>query len=109
MSVKLAKHEFEQEQHKHAIELHNKTIADLAEQKVHAAKLQVLSENQLTEISRISFELAEVKGESKQLATLQSQLVELQKQLSKAQHDLIQSERERESLTHALRAHNKEF
>ncbi len=76
---------------------------------VELVKIQTLSENQLAEINRISSELGEVKGDSKQLATLQSQLVELQKQLSKTQHDLIQSERERESLTYALRSHNKEL
>ncbi|MCS0049039.1 DNA-binding protein [Vibrio parahaemolyticus] len=107
LSVEQAKRELEQEQHQKTIELHNQTMTDLAEQKSASIRLQTQLENQTNEISRLTSELSEARGDSKQLGALQGQLIELQKQLSQTQHDLSQSERERESLSLALRRDQK--
>lgn len=84
----------------------SKTMADLAQERTLTAKLQTLQERHEAEISRLSKELADSRADSKQLGSLQGQLIEVQRQLAQSQHSLTQSEREREALNIALRKQN---
>lgn len=104
LSVEQAKREIEQAQYHHMQETHNKMMSDLAFEKTNNAKLQAQHESKTADIERLNSELTETKTDSKQLTRLQGQLIEVQKQQAQTQHALTQSERERESLTLALRS-----
>ena len=104
LSVEQAKREIEQAQYQHMTETHNKMISDLAFEKTNTATLQAQHESKTADIARLTADLTEAKTDSKQLTTLQGQLIEVQKQQAQTQHALTQSERERESLTLALRS-----
>ncbi|MEZ8029995.1 DNA-binding protein [Enterovibrio norvegicus] len=103
LSIEQAKREIEQEQYQQALDIHNRTLTDLVEERTRATKLEIQHESLTANIQRINDELSDTRADSKQLAAVQGQLIEIQKQLSQTQHDLSQSERERESLTLALR------
>jgi len=103
LSIEQAKREIEQTQYQQTIEAHRKSMAELAEEHTLNTRLQTQFENQVAEIKRLTSEVHELRTDSKQLASLQGQHIELQKQFTQVQHALSQSERERESLTVALR------
>jgi chromosome segregation ATPase len=76
----------------------------LANERTAIVQLQTQEESRRSEIERLTGELLEIKSDSKQLTAAQGQLVELQRQISQLQSDLSLSERERESLSVALRS-----
>ena len=76
----------------------------LANERTTVVQLRTQEESRKAEIERLSGELTDAKSDSKQLAAAQGQLVELQRQISQLQSDLSLSERERESLSVALRS-----
>ncbi len=76
----------------------------LANERTAIVQLQTQEESHRSEIERLTGELLEIKSDSKQLTAAQGQLVELQRQISQLQSDLSLSERERESLSVALRS-----
>ena len=104
LSIEQAKREIEQDQYQHMQEMHNNMMNDLAFEKTNNVKLQAQCKSKTADIARLTGELNEAKTDSKQLTTLQGQLIEVQKQQAQTQHALTQSERERESLTLALRS-----
>ena len=103
LSIEQAKREIEQAQYQQTIEAHRKSMAELAEERTLNTRLQTQFDNQVSEIKRLTSEVQELRTDSKQLASLQGQHIELQKQFTQVQHALSQSERERESLSVALR------
>ena len=104
LSVEQAKREIEQAQHEKTLEQHNQVMGDLAQERTRVVQLQTQQDNQIVEVKRLSSELGEVKVDSRLLASAQGQLVELHKQISQLQSELSLSDRERESLSIALRS-----
>nr|AKN38539.1 hypothetical protein [Vibrio tasmaniensis] len=104
LTVDQAKREIEQAQHEKTQEQHIETLNQLANERTTVVQLRTQEENRQSEIERLTGELNEIKSDSKQLASAQGQLVELQRQISQLQSDLSLSERERESLSVALRS-----
>lgn len=106
LSIEQAKREIEKEQHQQALVTYQQTQKDLADERTRSMKLEMQHESLTANVERLSDELISVRADSKRLSEVQGQLIELQKQLQQAQHDLTQSERERESLSLALRRNN---
>ena len=79
-------------------------MIDFAFEKTSNAKLQAQHESKTADIARLTADLTAAKTDTKHLSMLQGQLIELQKQQAQTQHALTQSERERESLTLALKS-----
>ena len=104
LSIEQAKRDIEQAQYQQTLIAHQKSVAELADERTKNARLQIQFENQGAEILRITSEIQELRADSKQFSLLQGQHIELQKQLTQSQHDLSQSERERESLSVMLRS-----
>jgi len=104
LTVDQAKREIEQAQHEKTLEQHNTALSELAKERTLIVQLQTQDQNRHSEIERLTNELAELKMDSRQLAAAQGQLVELQRQISQLQNDLSLSERERESLSIALKS-----
>lgn len=104
LTVDQAKREIEKAQHEKTLEQHSTTLNELADKRTLIVQLQTQEENRQSEINRLTNELVDVKADSKLLAAAQGQLVELQRQISQLQSDLSLSERERESLSVALRS-----
>ena len=104
LSIEQAKRDIEQAQYQQTLTAHQKAIAELADERTKNARLQIQFENQAADILRLTSENQELRADSKQFSLLQGQYIELQKQLTQSQHDLSQSERERESLSVALRS-----
>lgn len=104
LSIEQAKRDIEQAQYQQTLIAHQKSVADLADERTKNARLQIQFENQGAEILRLTSEIQELRADSKQFSLLQGQHIELQKQLTQSQHDLSQSERERESLSVMLRS-----
>ncbi|MEZ8107269.1 DNA-binding protein [Vibrio cortegadensis] len=103
LTVDQAKREIEKAQHEKTLEQHSTTLNELADKRTLIVQLQTQEESRQSEINRLTNELVDVKADSKLLAAAQGQLVELQRQISQLQSDLSLSERERESLSVALR------
>ncbi len=108
LSIEQAKREIEQAQYAATVAEHQKVVEQLADDRATLIKAQTQQENLALDVSRLNSELIEAKGDGKLLASAQGQLLELQKQLSQAQTELFQSERERESLSLALRNNAQE-
>lgn len=104
LSVDQAKRQIEQALHQQTLESHQKAVAELADERTKNTRLQIQLENQVTNIQRLTSENQDFRSDSKNLASLQGQYIELQKQFTQSQHSLSQSERERESLSVALRS-----
>lgn len=104
LSVDQAKRQIEQGLHQQTLESHQKAVAELADERTKNTRLQIQLENQVTNIQRLTSENQDFRSDSKNLASLQGQYIELQKQFTQSQHSLSQSERERESLSVALRS-----
>lgn len=104
LTVDQAKREIEKAQHEKTLEQHSITLNELADKRTLIVQLQTQEESRQSEINRLTNELVDVKADSKLLAAAQGQLVELQRQISQLQSDLALSERERESLSVALRS-----
>jgi hypothetical protein len=102
LSIEEAKREIEKAQYLQTQDAHQQSMIQLAEERTNRAKLQIQYDSQAADIKRLTSELAELRGDSKQLAVLQGQFIELQKQFTQSQRELAQSEREKESLTLAL-------
>ena len=103
LSIDQAKREIEQVQHKTAQEELIALRQALSDQKTQVVQLQTQKENQDKETGRLTSELQEVKQDAKALGKTQGQLVEAQTQISQIKNELALSERERESLSLALR------
>ncbi|AIS58379.1 hypothetical protein JV59_25540 (plasmid) [Vibrio coralliilyticus] len=108
LTVDQAKREIEQAQHEKTQEQHTDALNQLANERTTIVQLRTKEESHKSEIERLTGELLEAKSNSKQLAAAQGQLVELQRQISQLQSDLSLSERERESLSVALRSKSNE-
>lgn len=108
LTVDQAKREIEQAQHQKTQEQHSEALSQLASERTTVVQLRTQEESQKSEIKRLTSELIEAKSDSKQLSTAQGQLVELQRQISQLKNDLSLSERERESLSVALRSKSDE-
>lgn len=104
LSIEQAKRDIEQAQYQQTLIAHQNSVAELADERTKNARLQIQFENQASDILRLTNEIQELRADSKQFSLLQGQYIELQKQLTQSQHDLSQSERERESLSVALRS-----
>lgn len=106
LTVDKAKREIEQVQHETTQKQHQNAVKELAEARTAIVQLQTQHENKVADVERLQGELAEAKADSRSLSEAQGQLVELQRQVSHLQNDLSLSERERESLSLALRKDN---
>ncbi|AUI88797.1 hypothetical protein BS333_21790 (plasmid) [Vibrio azureus] len=104
LTVDQAKREIEQALHEKTQLQHDEALHLLANERTTVVQLRTQEESRKAEIERLSGELTDAKSDSKQLAAAQGQLVELQRQISQLQSDLSLSERERESLSVALRS-----
>jgi len=102
LSIDEAKREIEQAEFKTLQKILDKLRIELAEQKTEVVKVGAENKAHLKDVSRLESDNKEYKQKTTELTKYQTLLIESQKTLTNLQSELAISERERESLSHAL-------
>jgi len=98
-----AKHDIERAEYDSLKGIADKLRIDLAEEKTNVVRFSTENKALNKDMIRLEADNAEYKSQSREFNKVQAQLIESQKAVSELRNELSLSERERESLSRALR------